>query len=331
MNQNGIWQAARRLGAVSLLVVGGVHLREYLDGYAEIETIGPLFLLNFVAAALLAIGLLLPTERLIPRWGSVLVRLLALGGIGLSGVSLAMLTIAERGPLFGFMEPGFHPEMLQLSRVSETATGVLLGAFLFAQLAGGRPGSGADVGDKYTDENSKELTPVGNRNRMVSRLAVPGLLAVVALVAACGGGDGGSTAASTTDDAVSTAEVDGRSVLVTAEGLPLYFSDEEQASGDVLCVSDGCLAFWEPLTTDTDTPSGDVDGAELGVVARPDGANQVTLDGAPLYTFAEDSSGEINGDGLSDTFDGQTLTWRVAAAAGSSGAPSDEGGDPYDY
>jgi hypothetical protein len=99
---------ARRLGALSLLVVGGVHLQEYSDGYAEIETIGSLFLLNFVAATVLAVGLLLPVERIVPRWGAALVALLALGGVGLSATSLVMLWIAERRPLFGFMEPGFH-------------------------------------------------------------------------------------------------------------------------------------------------------------------------------------------------------------------------------
>jgi hypothetical protein len=131
-----VWRLVRVLGAGSLLVVGYVHLWEYNHGYAEIETIGELFLLNFIAATALAVALLLPVERVIPRFGGVLVSLAALGGIGLSATSLVMLIIAERRPLFGFMEPGFHPDMIQLSRISEVTTIVLLGAYLVGQLIG---------------------------------------------------------------------------------------------------------------------------------------------------------------------------------------------------
>jgi hypothetical protein len=127
---------------VALGLVGGVHLKEYLDGYADIETIGALFLLNFFSATLIAFGLLLPIERSLAhwvgravaaRWGGVAITALALGGVGVSAGSLVMLMIAERRPLFGFMEPGFHPEMILLARISEVATVLLLGAYLLAQ------------------------------------------------------------------------------------------------------------------------------------------------------------------------------------------------------
>ncbi len=48
----------------------------------------------------------------------------------------------------------------------------------------------------------------------------------------------------------------------------------------------------------------------------------MTLDGAPLYTFAEDSGpGTATGDGVSDQFDGQSFTWH-AVTVGGSPAPS---------
>lgn len=137
----------RRLGAVALVVAGGVHLKEYFDGYADIETIGALFLLNFFSATLIAFGLLLPTERILAgwagrvvaaRWGGLVVTALALGGVGVSAGPLVMLMIAERRPLFGFMEPGFHPEMILLARISEVATVLLLGTYLLAQPLTGR-------------------------------------------------------------------------------------------------------------------------------------------------------------------------------------------------
>lgn len=173
-----------------------------------------------------------------------------------------------------------------------------------------------------------------NRSRIPNRLGVSSVLAAAVLVlAACSGGTGqsatdsgsaGSDSASGSDT-VSVAEVDGRSVLATPDGLPLYTSREEQASRDVLCVSDGCVAFWEPLTIESGVPTGNAEG-ELGTVKRPDGVTQVTLDDVPLYTFADDSSGQINGDGLSDTFDGQTLAWQVVeTAGGTAGAGQGDG------
>ena len=62
---------------------------------------------------------------------------------------------------------------------------------------------------------------------------------------------------------------------------------------------------------------------ELGVVERPDRTSQVTYDGTPVYTFTEEESGEVTGDGVTDAFD-----WNVVALDGrqSSPEPSDEGG-----
>lgn len=56
--------------------------------------------------------------------------LLALGGITLATVSYVFLLIAERRPLFGFMEPGYNPEAIRAAQVSEIATVVLLSLYL---------------------------------------------------------------------------------------------------------------------------------------------------------------------------------------------------------
>jgi hypothetical protein len=155
-----IWPVVRRLGALSLLVVGAVHLQEYSDFYGAIPTIGPLFMLNFVAATIMGVGLLLPVELLLPRWRTAFVVLLALGGVGLSAISLVMLWIAERRPLFGFMEPGYDPEMIQRAQISEVATVVLLGAFVSAQIVSGLRGRESDSREKATvATDSRARTP----------------------------------------------------------------------------------------------------------------------------------------------------------------------------
>jgi hypothetical protein len=128
--RRSVWLAARVLGALSLLAVGAVHLQQYEDLYSAIPTIGTLFVVNFVGATVLGIGLLVPFERLWRRWGGRLVAVLALGGIALAAVSYVFLLIAEHRPLFGFMEPGYNPDAIRTSQVSEIATVVLLGVFL---------------------------------------------------------------------------------------------------------------------------------------------------------------------------------------------------------
>ena len=74
--------------------------------------------------------------------------------------------------------------------------------------------------------------------------------------------------------------------------------------------TDGCTSIWPPLTAPRASrpPASDVSG-DLGVVKRPDGARQVTLDGTPLYRFAQDGGpGKVNGDGVTDSFGGQQFT-----------------------
>jgi hypothetical protein len=117
------------VGAAALLVVGGVHLEQYIVAhYSVIPTIGPLFLVNFIAAT--ALGLLL----LIPMRGSSRRLLLfdsfaALSGIGIAAGALAGLLISEQTPLFGFTEFGYRLEIV-IALVSEVVAILSLGVFL---------------------------------------------------------------------------------------------------------------------------------------------------------------------------------------------------------
>lgn len=147
-------------------------------------------------------------------------------------------------------------------------------------------------------------------------------LAALAGLTACGGSGGGSTtpaAGGTTPAAtgttVSQENVSGvGEILVDAKGGALY-SPEQESDGTIKC-TDSCAQIWVPLTVSSSdsTPTG---VAGLAVVTRPDGTSQVTYKGAPLYTFAEDTSpGEVNGNGVSDSFGGTDFTWHVAGDAG---------------
>lgn len=127
------WLAARVLGALALLAVGAVHLQQYLELYSSIPTIGTLFLLNFVGASLVGLGLLSPLEHLLGRLRGTILALLALAGLVQAATAFVFLFISERTPLFGFMEPGYDPGAILAARIAEAATVVFLGAFLWAR------------------------------------------------------------------------------------------------------------------------------------------------------------------------------------------------------
>ena len=157
----------------------------------------------------------------------------------------------------------------------------------------------------------------------MTRLLTSGatLVAMVAL-GACGGGgggdDSGSSAAATPAEATTTVavrQVDGiGNVLVDASGKALYTSDVE-ADGKVRCTG-ACTSFWEPLKLDSRTPTAAGGAGKLGVIKRPDGTNQVTAGGKPLYTFSEDAPGKVTGNDFSDDFNGRRFTWNAVLAGG---------------
>jgi hypothetical protein len=114
----------RTLGAVAVLVVGAVHLEQYVGGYSAVSVIGPLFLLNFVGATVIGAGLLLPAARL-----RAIHVLLALVGIGLAATSFVFLFISEHRSLFGFQEHGYRGAIVA-ALVAEAAAVVALMAYL---------------------------------------------------------------------------------------------------------------------------------------------------------------------------------------------------------
>jgi hypothetical protein len=100
---------SRYLGALALLGVGLDHLEQFsIDSYSVIPTIGTLFALNFASAALLAVALAAPVQRLPGRAGRLAVPVLSLAGIGVAAGSLAGLLLSESAGLFGFMETGYR-------------------------------------------------------------------------------------------------------------------------------------------------------------------------------------------------------------------------------
>jgi predicted lipoprotein with Yx(FWY)xxD motif len=156
-------------------------------------------------------------------------------------------------------------------------------------------------------------------------------LAASVLLAACGSSSSSkqtssaaaSQPAATTSSAQSTAVVKtarvaalGATTLVNSQGMTLYHLSGEQ-NGKFICTSSACVGVWHPLTVASgSTPSG---AESLATVKRPDGTEQVTYKGTPLYTFAQDAKeGDAKGQGIKDVG-----TWSaVTAGSSSSGTPA---------
>jgi hypothetical protein len=121
---------ARAIGAIALIIGGGVHLEQYtVAHFSVVPTIGPLLLLNFVAASSLGLILLVPIRGSAGRRRLLLDSLATLAGIGVAAAALAGLLISEQTPLFGFMEHGYRLEIV-LALVAEVVVILALGVYL---------------------------------------------------------------------------------------------------------------------------------------------------------------------------------------------------------
>jgi hypothetical protein len=135
-NRSLIARASRYLGAVAVLATGVAHIEQYsVDHYSSVPTIGTLFLLNFVAAVVIAVGLVAPLRRVAGRRTDAAYAVMAVAGIGLGAGSLAGLLISESGGLFGFVEHGYRMAIVVAIAVEVAAT-VSLVVFLLANGTG---------------------------------------------------------------------------------------------------------------------------------------------------------------------------------------------------
>jgi hypothetical protein len=131
-----IARTSRYLGALAVLVTGVAHIEQYaVDDYSSVPTIGTLFLLNFIAAIVIAVGLVAPIGRIAGRYRDAVRALIAVGGIGLGVTSLVALFVSEASGLFGFVEHGYRMAIV-VAIVAEVAAAVFLVVFLLANGTG---------------------------------------------------------------------------------------------------------------------------------------------------------------------------------------------------
>jgi predicted lipoprotein with Yx(FWY)xxD motif len=161
--------------------------------------------------------------------------------------------------------------------------------------------------------------------RTTVKCLVPALAASLTL-AACGGSSYSAGSSSTAKTNASSGQAGGAvrtasnsalgaTVLTNAQGMTLYALSAEQG-GKFICTG-SCLQVWHPVSAAAGAqPQGSV--GSLGTIKRPEGGEQVTYKGMPLYTFASDTRpGDAKGQGLKDVG-----TWAAVTIASTSAPPA---------
>jgi hypothetical protein len=128
---------ARRLGAVTLLAIGAIHLQQYIaENVAAYPTVAILFLLNVIGSGIVGIALLAPLGRLLSqRSARAAEAVLAGTALLIAAGSLIFLFISESSSLFGFTESGYRTPVV-LAIIAEGVTVLLLAPVFATSLAG---------------------------------------------------------------------------------------------------------------------------------------------------------------------------------------------------
>jgi predicted lipoprotein with Yx(FWY)xxD motif len=196
-------------GAALLVASGAIHLDLYLTGYRTIPTIGPLFLLQVIAAFVLAAAILVTGN-----W------LAAAAGAGFAVSTLGGYLLSLWVGLFGFTEV-------------RTTAGIVAGIIdvaAFATLAvAAAPGL-------------PRIRSLGRR--VLPAVAAASVVALALLVAAVATPKIQPVA--TGPDVLKARDVAGVNLLTNAGGLTLYWFAPD-TSGKSVCYG-SCAAYWPPVT-----------------------------------------------------------------------------------
>jgi predicted lipoprotein with Yx(FWY)xxD motif len=264
--------ALRLAGAGLLIATGAMHLDLYLTGYRTIPTIGWLFLLQVIAAFVLAAGVLLGS-RLAAAAGA-LFALSTLGGYLLS-IWFGLFNFREVRTTAGIV-----------AGVIEVAAFAVLAVLALA------PGS------QHAQRGPMITRLRADRHAVLAGIAGVSVVALVLLGTALAGAGSPSSSSSSSSAAgatLKTTQIKGVAVVTNAKGFTLYWFAPDTPTKSVC--NGACASYWPPVLGAQKAGPG-VTG-KLGTITRADGSTQATYDGHPLYTYiADNGPGQANGNNI---------------------------------
>ena len=267
----------RVVGAGLLAATGAIHLDLYLTGFRHIPTIGPLFLLQVIAAFGLAVLVLVPGGRLFAALGA-----------GFAAATLGGYLLSIWFGLFGFKEvrttAGIVAGLIEVAAFTVLATVALAPA---APARAAAPGHAA--GGTVMDRLQASIPHAG---AVIGGLSV---LALVVLGVTVAGAGTNTAATGGSGQVLKTTTIHGVTVLTNAKGLTLYWFAPDTATKSVC--NGSCAQYWPPVPGHVTAGPG-VTGT-LGTITRSDGSSQATYNGHPLYTYVSDTApGQASGNNV---------------------------------
>jgi predicted lipoprotein with Yx(FWY)xxD motif len=90
-------------------------------------------------------------------------------------------------------------------------------------------------------------------------------------------------------------------LLANPHGMTVYYYSEDKPGSGVSVCTSGCATAWPPVLAPVRIPASVKlpSPARLGVIIRPGGIRQLTINGFPIYRYAGDKMpGQATGNGL---------------------------------
>ncbi|MDT0468091.1 hypothetical protein [Streptomyces gibsoniae] len=93
------------------------------------------------------------------------------------------------------------------------------------------------------------------------------------------------------------------STVVDGEGFTLYRFDPDSPNPSKATCVDSCAVTWPPVLANNKIVFQGLYRDKISTVTRPDGTQQVTIGGWPVYRFSKDTAaGDIKGEGVGGTW-----------------------------
>jgi predicted lipoprotein with Yx(FWY)xxD motif len=110
------------------------------------------------------------------------------------------------------------------------------------------------------------------------------------------------------DAAVATTSLG--AVVVDGKGMTAYYYDNDTANSGASSCTGECAGLWPAIESSSTTPQVSGITGTVATITGVDGGNQITINGRPIYTFANDkAAGDVNGQGVLGV-------WYVVSPAG---------------
>jgi predicted lipoprotein with Yx(FWY)xxD motif len=120
--------------------------------------------------------------------------------------------------------------------------------------------------------------------------------------------------------------------VLTTDGFTLYRNSKDSAKPSKSSCLGKCTATWPPVVNDGPVGTNVIDPTMMGALRRPDGTEQLTINGWPVYRYAKDiAPGTVAGQGIDGVWtaigiDGGPLRTADADANTAAGGDTDDPG-----